>query len=327
LYQHLRHRGIDFEKNWRNSSFADQLLQVDSSLEDIIYNEGFSSEFFLAPGVPRIRPVLVYLSSEVGRVDSKVDVENNGLNHLAMSAELFYCAILVHDVALGKQGGRRRRLAKRLLGKAIEWYGGNRLITRALEMVMLTKSSEIMSEFVMSMREVQEARDNLAEWEDRLPKEGEVLAFAENYTGSMFAFSCRAGGLLAQASRRQVNLLGRFGRKLGVAWQLTEELAIFDGPEALQALEEQIATNRPFYSIALAAEHDEEISRKWKELRQQDNEPLLKELLEEVRSTNTRSITRQKIAECSWTARTILSKLPESEQRSQLDQIAQALAK
>ena len=90
---------------------------------------------------------------------------------------------------------------------------------------------------------------------------------------------------------------------------------------------EQIATNRPFYSIALAAEYDEEISRKWKELRKQDNEPLLKELLEEVRSANTRSITRQKIAECSWTARKILSNLPESEQRSQLDQIAQALAK
>lgn len=329
LYQRLRHRGFDFEQNWKNSSFSEQLLQVDSSLKDIIYNEGFSSEFFLAPGVPRIRPVLVYLSSEVGRVESQADVEHNGLNHLAMSAELFYCAILIHDVALGKQGGRRRRLARRILGKAIEWYGGNRLITRALEMVMLTKSSEIMSEFVMSMREVQEARDNLAEWEDRLPKEGEVLSFAENYTGAMFAFACRAGGLLAQASRRQVNLLGRFGRKLGVAWQLTEELTMFDGSEkdALQALEEQIATNRPFYSIALAAEYDEEITKKWKELRKQDNEPLLKELLEEVRSANTRSITRQKIAECSWTARKILSKLPESEQRSQLDQIAQALAK
>ena len=302
---------------------------MDTTLADIIQNEGFSSEFFLAPGVPRIRPVLVYLSSEVGRSDSQVNIERSGLAHLAMSAELFYCAILIHDVALGTQGGRRRRLAKRLLGKAIEWYGGNRLITRALEMIMLTKSSDIMSEFVMSMREVQEARDNLAEWDGRIPQEGEVLSFAENYTGAMFAFACRAGGLLAKANRREVNLLGRYGRQLGVAWQLTEELSMFEcsDQEALHALEEQLATNRPFYPIALAAAHDEDIGQKWQELRKKENDHLLVEFLQQVRSSKTRVITRQKIAECTWTARKILRKLPESEHRQQLDQIAQALAK
>ena len=97
--------------------------------------------------------------------------------------------------------------------------------------------------------------------------------------------------------------------------------------EALQALEEQIATNRPFYSIALAATYNDDISRKWQELRHKENDHLLAELLQQVRSSNTRSITRQKIAECTWTARKILSKLPESEHRQQLDQMAQALAK
>ena len=145
----------------------------------------------------------------------------------------------------------------------------------------------------------------------------------------MFAFACRAGGLLAKADRREVNLLGRYGRQLGVAWQLSEELSMFDCSdiEALQALEEQIATNRPFYPIALAAAADEDISQTWQELRHKDNDRLLEELLVKLRSTNTRSITRQKIAERTWTARSILRKLPESEHRQQLDQIAQALAK
>ena len=302
---------------------------MDSSLADIIQHEGFSSEFFIAPGVPRIRPLLVYLSSEVGRSHSQATVEGSGLEHLAMSAELFYCAILIHDLALGTQGGRRRRLAKRLLGKAIEWYGGNRLITRSLEMIMLTKSSEIMSEFVMSMREVQEARDNLAEWNGQIPMDTDVLSFAENYTGAMFAFACRAGGLLAKADRREVNLLGRYGRMLGVAWQLTEELSLFDASEqdALQVLESQLATNRPFYPIALAAAKDAEINRKWDELRSSECEHLLTDLLHQIRASETRARTRQKIAECTWTARKILRNLPESEHRQHLDNIAQALAK
>ena len=245
LHQRLLHRGFDFEKQFRGAGFWDELSELDSSLSDIMGNEGFSSGWFIAPGVPRIRPILIYLSSEVARTELSEEIEGSRLRHLALATELFYGAILIHDLTLGKQGGKRRRLARRILGKALEWYGGTKLLTRALEMVMMAKSSEVTSEFVMAMREVQEAQEETKEWEQEMPSEDDMISYAENYTGAMFSFACRSGGLLSGASRREVNLLGRYGRQLGVAWQLTEELSALDSSfeVAKQSLEEHLNTD------------------------------------------------------------------------------------
>ena len=74
---------------------------------------------------------------------------------------------------------------------------------------------------------------------ESFPSSDDVLSFIETYTGEMFAFACRAGGMMAKAPRSQYNLLARYGRELGVAWHLTEELAHLEGNN-LSSLEDQI---------------------------------------------------------------------------------------
>jgi octaprenyl-diphosphate synthase len=329
LHQRLQRRGYDFEEQFRESGFWDELLELDSSFLDIMSNEGFSSGWFIAPGVPRIRPILIYLSSEVARTELSEKVERSRLRHLALATELFYGAILVHDLTLGKQGGKRRRLARRVLGKALEWYGGNGLLTRALELVMMTRSSDVMSEFVMAMREVQEAQEESKQWKDTLPSEDEMISYAENYTGSMFSFACRSGGLLSGGSRREVNLLGRYGRQLGVAWQLTEELSALDSSFeiAKQSLEEQLSTKRPFYPLICAAEESSEVRDLWDYLLNKEDEDALDSLVQKIQRSPAIPQTRQRIGEFSWTARKIARALPQSQHRNHLESLAEALAK
>ena len=60
---------------------------------------------------------------------------------------------------------------------------------------MMTHSSEIMSEFVRSMREVQDAQKSIVE-QEIFPTSDEVMSFIETYTGEMFGFACRAGGMM-----------------------------------------------------------------------------------------------------------------------------------
>lgn len=329
LHQRLQRRGFDFEEQFKEAGFWDELLELDSSLSDIMSNEGFSSGWFIAPGVPRIRPILIYLSSEVARTELSEKVESSRLRHLALATELFYGAILIHDLTLGKQGGKRRRVARRVLGKALEWYGGTKLLTRALELVMMTHSSEVLSEFVMAMREVQEAQGDTKEWEGKLPTEDDMISYAENYTGAMFSFACRSGGLLSGASRREVNLLGRYGRQLGVAWQLTEELSAWDSSFeiAKQSLEEQLSTKRPFYPLICAAEDNPEVRDLWTYLLDKEDENALDSLVHKIQSSPAIPQTRQKIGEHSWTARKIARDLPQSPHRNHLESLAQALAK
>lgn len=203
------------------------------------------------------------------------------------------------------------------------WHGGNQLITRSFELVMMTKSSDIMSEFVRSMREVQDAQKSVAELED-FPTSDDVLSFIETYTGEMFAFACRAGGMMAKAPRSQCNLLARYGRELGVAWHLTEELAHLEGKN-LSALEDQIGLGRPFYTVALAAETDVVVRDVWQSVQRDETD--VATLMQVLHQSTALPQTRQKVAQRVWSARSLLKDLPQSSHRDQLEQLASALAK
>ena len=113
---------MDLKSVAKHEGFGDQMAEVDRAIRDIMESEGYSEEFFVAPGVPRIRPVLIYLSSEIGALASQESAERGRLMHLALSAELFYSAVLVHDLALGESGSKRRAVLKKILGRALRLH-------------------------------------------------------------------------------------------------------------------------------------------------------------------------------------------------------------
>ena len=332
IIQRLKRQGVDLHNMASQSGFQSNLEELDESIRDLMQHEGYSSEMFVAPGVPRIRPILIFLSSEVGKSTSHQEVEASGLRHLALSAELFYTAIVVHDFALGRSGGLRRRLFKKILNRALKshensWLGGSHLITRSIELMMMTHSADIMNEFIRTMREVQDAQRMMNHLNAQMPTSDDVLNFVENYTGEMFAFACRAGGMMAQAPRQHCNWLARYGRALGVAWHLTEEVAYLSGEQSLQSLAEQIAMGRPFYIVALAAEDNPKIAALWEKLQNHDDEELLQELFQELNNSQVLPSIKRKIVEYVWLAQNILAHLPQSPSRDQLEQLVKVLVK
>jgi octaprenyl-diphosphate synthase len=297
-------------------------------LWDLLQGEGFSPELFLAPGMPRIRPVLVFLSAHAASLDSNSQLEEGGVEHVALAAELLHAAVLVHDAALGRQGGRRRRMARRLLG-AFGWLGGNRLTLRALELARQAPTSEVVGEMVDALREVSEARSIWERWEDRSPSAAEHLCHAEQRTGAVFSFACRAGGRLAGARRPTITGLGRYGYHMGVAWQLKEEVAIFQQPiEACSAsLQERAAARRPLYPVSLASEGDDSVPGLWSLLCREEDSSTALSLAESVRSSEVLTIASQRVQQSVWSARKALADVPPSSYRDSLGDLAQALAK
>ena len=69
----------------------------------LVHTEDFEDELFLAPGLPRIRPILVLLSAYAVQHD-RSELERSQLEHVALSTEFLYAAIAMHDAALGRQG-------------------------------------------------------------------------------------------------------------------------------------------------------------------------------------------------------------------------------
>ncbi|NOY25457.1 MAG: hypothetical protein GXP62_06245, partial [Oligoflexia bacterium] len=140
------------------------MLKLDGALRDLAGGQGapqgYDTQHFLAPGLPRVRPVLVLLSARAaqlsdGALRSADDEEAvSGAEHIAAATELLAIAITLHDAALGQRGGRRRRVARRVLGGAVGWLGGNHLTLRALELSRHAPAPEIIGDLLDTLREI-----------------------------------------------------------------------------------------------------------------------------------------------------------------------------
>ena len=140
------------------------IRRIDASLGDLAGGEGappgFDPRRFLAPGVPRVRPVLVLLSAGAARPGDDRDSlpDPAATEQTAAAAELLQVALFLHDAALGRQGGRRRRVARRIISRTVGLLSANHVTLRALELVRATPTPETVGDLLEALREVGEGQ-------------------------------------------------------------------------------------------------------------------------------------------------------------------------
>jgi len=264
----------------------------------------------------RIRPLLVALSARAAGA-AAVDPE---LQH---AAELLHLGLTVHDVTLGQPGGRRRRVARRLLKR----FGGSHLTVRALELVRHVSPPEIMGEAVDTLRAFAdgEALSRHLRESGVVPERREAVEHADVHHGALLAFCCRAGGYIAGGDVSTVASLGRYGRHVGRLWTLAEDQTGLTSDDAPVWLVSRAAAGRPILALAIAAERDDAIEPLWQGLVHDGrNAPVL---VERLRTTGALSTTREAMAQSSWTARQALRSLPDSPYRQGLHALAGGLAR
>jgi geranylgeranyl pyrophosphate synthase len=314
----------------------ERIQQLDAALQDLAGGDGAPEDFdphiYLAPGIPRVRPVLVLLSERAARAHVKgeaLEESENVTADVAVAAELLHLAILVHDRALGLPGGRRRRAARRLLG-AVGWLGANHLTLRALELSRHAPTPELVGDVLETLREIAEGHALSQSIENRVASPTEVEELAAGYTGAVFDFACRSGARIAGGDRSVVGGLGRYGRHAGVAWHLADDLSVMETDETnlVDAIEERLNKRSPNYAVSLGAVRDERIRDLWMEFR---NGPIDAERASELRrrivDAGVLIEGRRHLAEQSWRARRALHGLAPSPDRDALDRLAANIAK
>ncbi len=316
---------------------VDVARHLDSALNDLAGGEGAPPDFdprrFLAPGVPRIRPLLVLLSA---RAATGLDTEappDAATEHLAVAAELLHIAIVLHDAALGRQGGRRRRAARRLISGAVGVLGGHHLTLRALELARTSDAPEIVGDLLETMREISDGHA-LAQTLDRraqdgaLPSPDEVLAVAEGHSGAVFRFACRAGARAAGADRSVVTSLGCYGRHAGLAWHIAEDMANLDldGEDPVGTVEDRAADRRPSFTVSLATARDPDLGAAWARLGHEPDARLAAEVTDRIRASGALTAGRQALAREAWAARRALIGVRPSRHKDALDRLVQNMA-
>jgi octaprenyl-diphosphate synthase len=176
----------------------------------------------------RIRPALVFLSG--WRDEAAVSGE---LVRVAAVVELVHLATLVHDDIMDSADVRRgRRTAAREYGATAAVLLGDSLFAHALHLATDFPTTEVCAAVSESTRRVcaGEIVQTLRRRSTDLTP-ADYRRIIDLKTAELFRVSCHLGSRLAGSEPGYVEACGRFGRHLGVAYQIYDDLADFFGRE------------------------------------------------------------------------------------------------
>jgi octaprenyl-diphosphate synthase len=176
----------------------------------------------------RIRPALVFLGGWQG--PGKVTSE---LVRVAAVVELVHLATLVHDDIMDDADVRRnRRTAAREFGQTPAVLVGDALFAHALHLTTEFPTAEICAAVAESMRRVcaGEIVQTLRRGSTNLSR-ADYYRIVDLKTAELFRVSCFLGARIAGFPEGYVRAASDFGRHLGIAYQIYDDLVDFFGAE------------------------------------------------------------------------------------------------
>jgi octaprenyl-diphosphate synthase len=176
----------------------------------------------------RIRPALVFLSGWRG-----ADTINEDLVRVAAVVELVHLATLVHDDIMdGADVRRNRSTAARKFGMTPAVLLGDALLAHAVKLATEFPTTEVCAVVAESTRRV------CAGEIVQTLRRGSMAISRSDYqrvidlkTAELFRTSCFLGARLAGSTPEYVEAVARFGRHLGIGYQIYDDLADFFGDE------------------------------------------------------------------------------------------------
>ena len=177
----------------------------------------------------RLRPALVFLSGWRGPGIVEPD-----LVRVAAVVELVHLATLVHDDIMDEADVRRsRRTAAREFGPEAAVLLGDALFAHALHLATQFPTTEICAAVSDSTRKVcaGEIIQTLRRGSTNITL-ADYQRIVDLKTAELFRVSCFLGARLSGAEPGYVEAASRFGRHLGIAYQIYDDLVDFFGDEA-----------------------------------------------------------------------------------------------
>ena len=176
----------------------------------------------------RIRPALVFLSGWRGPAEIAPD-----LVRVAAAVELIHLATLVHDDIMDEADVRRsRRTALREFGLTPAVLLGDALFAHGVHLATQFQTTEICAAVTTSTRRVcaGEIVQTLRRRSIDITR-ADYQRIVDLKTAELFRVSCFLGARLAGSEPGYVEAASRFGRHLGIAYQIYDDLVDFFGEE------------------------------------------------------------------------------------------------
>ncbi|HEY8477048.1 MAG TPA: polyprenyl synthetase family protein [Chloroflexota bacterium] len=184
----------------------------------------------LLPGKgKRIRPSLALLAGKFHNFDDEKIVT------IAAAVEMLHTASLVHDDVV--DGAEERRGAPTLftrVGNAVAVLAGDYLFAKSAAYAASTNNLEVIARFadtVMTMCQGQIDEANRAPDVHLSLTRESYFRTIYSKTASLFVLACESGAILSGAPQSTVDALRDYGRDLGLAFQVIDDILDFVGDE------------------------------------------------------------------------------------------------
>jgi heptaprenyl diphosphate synthase len=183
-------------------------------------------DLFFAGG-KRLRPALVLLSAKCGNYDFEK------LIPAAMAVELTHTATLVHDDVIDRASVRRGRpTVAASLGDEPAIVIGDFYFAKAYEHAARTDSTEVVAILARAVMEICAGEVRQQEIRYRYSTGiAEYMSRIEAKTATLLAACCDIGAVLAGLPIAQRKALHEYGRLLGLAFQIADDVLDYMGSE------------------------------------------------------------------------------------------------
>ena len=185
-------------------------------------------EYLRAGGGKRIRPALLLLSSKL------FNYEGRGAVKLGAVVEIIHTATLVHDDIIDEAKTRRGRpAANTQWGNSKCVLAGDWLYMQAFKVAVQERNFRILDTLIELTQQMVEGELLQMEKLGRLISLDEHFDLIYRKTACLFSVCMRLGAILGGATPEQEDQVARYGRDLGMAFQIVDDVLDLTASESV----------------------------------------------------------------------------------------------
>jgi octaprenyl-diphosphate synthase len=186
------------------------------------------AEYIINAGGKRIRPTLVLL------VANAYGYRGSAHHELAAVVEFIHTATLLHDDVVDESSMRRgRKTANALFGNAASVLVGDFLYSRAFQMMVGLNNMRVMQILSDATNVIAEGEVlQLLNMHNPDVSQDSYLKVIRSKTAKLFEAAAQLGALISGATDAEIDAAGEYGRSLGTAFQLIDDVLDYAGDAA-----------------------------------------------------------------------------------------------
>ncbi|MGL4473278.1 MAG: octaprenyl diphosphate synthase [Shewanella sp.] len=278
--------------------------------------------YIINGGGKRLRPLLSVLAARA--------VDYRGEAHLKLAAiiEFIHTASLLHDDVVDESTMRRgRKTANAMFGNSASVLVGDFLYTRSFQMMTELESMKVLTVLADATNVLAEGEVlQLMNCNDPDTTEQSYMRVIYCKTAKLFEAATQLVAVLAGSDKSWEKALGDYGKYLGTAFQLTDDLLDYtaDAEELGKNIGDDLAEGKPTLPLIYAIKHgspaEQEMIRH--AIEHGDGTKDIDAIIAALRHCGALEYTHQRALEESQKAIDALSVLPDSDYKTALVSLA-----